>query len=579
MRWRIEEISRKSSGDILRRGRVAEGEVLYLGRGSGCSLHLPDPRVLLHHATLLSDRQGVSVRAEPGADLLVNGALVSSAQLKLGDRIQVGPYTLEIETTGDAGEVQVCFEMTRPPADVGAIQRALVQRARERVGLSMRQWSWILALCVFVAVLALPIGAYYASKLDTDTLRSSLSAAGIAASEPVVRQVHTWLEGQDGIWTSGPISSAHRAFAGDCQSCHVDAFVQVQDETCTTCHSAVNHHFDPDRYQFEAADAACQSCHKEHNGLSAIARRDQAFCADCHGAFAARAPQSSLKPASDFGDAHPDFRPTVVTHPIGPVTERIALSAAPVERSGLKFAHTDHLNPEGVRHPEKGRVALACRDCHVPEPGGAGMQPIAFDSHCASCHRMAFEPERPQRRLPHGDPAAALATVRSTYALIALEGGFDGGGAEDAPAVIRRRPGTEIDDDQRAQALRWARERSATVITGELGKGLCRDCHTVTEPDSAQSWEVVPVELVDRWLPKGRFDHDSHRDQACTDCHEAPKSKRAEDVLLPDIDSCRSCHGGAHATTKVPSTCVDCHGFHQDEMPGMAPVAQSQRAK
>jgi hypothetical protein len=96
------------------------------------------------------------------------------------------------------------------------------------------------------------------------------------------------------------------------------------------------------------------------------------------------------------------------------------------------------------------------------------------------------------------------------------------------------------------------------------GSGGCRYCHerTDTVPAAARAGglpEYRPTDLPARWFPAGRFDHDSHRLLACTECHAAPGSTTAADVLLPRLDTCRKCHtpqAGAR------SDCVACHRYH-----------------
>jgi hypothetical protein len=73
---------------------------------------------------------------------------------------------------------------------------------------------------------------------------------------------------------------------------------------------------------------------------------------------------------------------------------------------------------------------------------------------------------------------------------------------------------------------------------------------------------VVPVKLPDRYMSKGWFDHAAHDTEKCTRCHAAPTSNKASDVLLPNIASCRECHGGEAAHKEVPSSCAMCHDYH-----------------
>jgi len=72
-----------------------------------------------------------------------------------------------------------------------------------------------------------------------------------------------------------------------------------------------------------------------------------------------------------------------------------------------------------------------------------------------------------------------------------------------------------------------------------------------------------PLKLRDSFFPHAHFTHEAHKWQTCVDCHAAQKSAEAQDVLLPDITSCRRCHGGADSRQQIASTCIDCHKFHE----------------
>jgi len=78
---------------------------------------------------------------------------------------------------------------------------------------------------------------------------------------------------------------------------------------------------------------------------------------------------------------------------------------------------------------------------------------------------------------------------------------------------------------------------------------------------------------------KGRFDHSRHSAPGCVDCHAAPDSDKATDVLLPQIATCQACHGGETAAQRVPSTCVACHDFHLDFHQPMRPIVQNAHAE
>ena len=96
------------------------------------------------------------------------------------------------------------------------------------------------------------------------------------------------------------------------------------------------------------------------------------------------------------------------------------------------------------------------------------------------------------------------------------------------------------------------------------------DISPVSTLPMPELFRIERVNVPVRWLPYSRFDHQAHsplpeikekgKGNWCVACHEnAPASRITEDVLLPSIDLCRSCHmepGGAQAS------CKSCHDFH-----------------
>ena len=71
-----------------------------------------------------------------------------------------------------------------------------------------------------------------------------------------------------------------------------------------------------------------------------------------------------------------------------------------------------------------------------------------------------------------------------------------------------------------------------------------------------------------RWFLHASFNHETHRELRCAECHAgADASKLTSDLLMPSLAVCAKCHG---AQGGVPSTCVTCHRFHDRtrERPG-----------
>jgi hypothetical protein len=96
--------------------------------------------------------------------------------------------------------------------------------------------------------------------------------------------------------------------------------------------------------------------------------------------------------------------------------------------------------------------------------------------------------------------------------------------------------------------------------------GICGECHTPTFENGRPG--VVPVRLVTRYMQHGWFDHKAHTQEKCISCHAADKSNSATDVMLPGVQSCRTCHLGETASdAKVPSGCAMCHSYHPPSFP------------
>jgi hypothetical protein len=132
-------------------------------------------------------------------------------------------------------------------------------------------------------------------------------------------------------------------------------------------------------------------------------------------------------------------------------------------------------------------------------------------------------------------------------------------------------------------AVRPRRAEDAVRAVFSKG-GACYDCHTIFAPQSGNNWRVMAVNQTPRFLQKGWFDHDAHKETDCADCHtSATKSKQAADLLVPGLRQCRDCHvgeGGARLVkvqTATESPCAMCHEYHSDG--GKPWVPERQRRK
>lgn len=554
MRCLIRQLTRRPKG-ITQKDSSVVGDSIRMGRSTDNELYLADFRVALHHAVLHSRPGGFYLEANADARLSVNGALVTVARVAPGDNIWLGPYDIKLIDAPPGYDIALTVELVRPLSDDFAKLKARTVKSLAATGVSKRFWAWLLFAAVLTVFLILPLLA-----TRNAPLRQTL--AGVPAAN-------------ERSWLSGEFSTAHRFFGSKCKTCHQAPFVRVRDAACLTCHKAVRAHADPDRFHFaEFRTMRCANCHVEHQGQAQLLRTDQKFCANCHADLRQRVAGTQLLNVSDFGDGHPQFRPTLWSQVDGKiVVQRVSLNDRPREQSGLIFSHAKHLDPRGVKSPQS-RTVLTCTRCHTLEPGAARPRPLRMTAVCSSCHQLNFDPDNPRRQVPHADVPQVLASLTEYYSTLALQGGYD---KHAAPPAVRRLPGKPLTEGQRQEALRWAQHMSARVAGELIEKRSCKVCHTVTRTPTAPGWRIAPVRLSTHWLPLAEFDHARHSTTACGDCHAARDSTRSSDVLLPGIGKCRECHANGTQSTRLPSTCLTCHGFHIGVKPMRADTRPASR--
>jgi predicted CXXCH cytochrome family protein len=560
MKLLVISVTRNRKGNPLRAERTLEGATIRLGRGAQCEIHLPDRRVALNHATIYQQGDDFFIGATD-AELSIDGTRGRVARLVPGVRVEVGPYELTVESRPDLCDVALAVELVRPlPDDLAGI-RAKSRLSLAATGLSKRTPAWTLAIVIAVLFLALPV---------------------MNALDPKLRQQTSSLPlTPDQSWNPGDLAEGHQVVGRRCAVCHETPFVRVRDSACIRCHQHTPGHVQTVALQQQLfGDTRCASCHADHKGPHGLVRMDAQLCTSCHRDLKHSQPDTSLANAVDFAADHPGFKLTLSRGPGKEETVRIAQSdkAQLFERSHLKFPHDEHLRP-GVRGP-KGRKALACRSCHLPDDSGKGFEPINMKKSCIECHRLEFEPAVTKRQVPHGSVDDVYQTMQEFYANIALN---------DIPVDVKEigviryglpRLGNEaITDEQRQRALAWAKAKAAQVAQDLFEARVCIVCHEVGRnlkggpTRRGPAWDVAPVRIASTWFPKARFDHAKHRTYACADCHDVENSRDSHDIAIPDIATCRKCHAGSEgAANRVVSTCVACHGFH---LPGHPPFGQA----
>jgi predicted CXXCH cytochrome family protein len=594
MAFLLRSISRSADGrEIIRTSRV-DDDLLKIGRDPDCDIRLNDLAVALHHATIEQvSASKIGVSAEAGLTVEIDGSTTQFGQidLSIGGAVKVGPFLLRI-LPPEFGSEDVPVDIQRADTDAEDDRFDTRRFALQSVMPGKRTMSWVLTLLVLAIFLVWPIISFYQNRGDADRMAMGFHP--------------------DVMWSSGDLSSAHAALTSNCQACHVQPFQPVQDNACKACHVTVHDHAPLNLMQratpqlaglrgfqqsirdtFGQTSGRCVECHTEHEGPQRMVPTPQQFCADCHTDLRARLPQTRLANASDFERQHPEFQPLVLTRWDNgqPHYQRVALNQRPLEMSNLKFPHALHLSTtNGVAQAARANglgQQLECSSCHTPTPDGARFQYVDMQRNCGTCHSLSFDRiGGTLRTLRHGSPEQVIADIRGLYRA---------GGPAFPPELSpggRTRPG---DVNQIRAAVQFARAQADTTQRGERAiqaiftgdNGTCSECHVVVPPPPGTlNYRIAPVQFTSRYIFHGWFDHRAHLivqrpgqrrlegSAGCLSCHNANASSSSSDVLLPNLASCRACHGGERTSLPVPSTCAMCHDYH---VPSGATAASQQQ--
>ena len=554
-----------------------EGNIATIGRGTDQVIQISDRRLPLAHSKLSITSGKLSLSATGEYRFSVNDVLTKRAVLLAGDVVSISGHTIKVlPGENDADYViEVSVE-----ADTAEPLRDRFTTRLWQIGMPERSFAWLLFLSIITIGLVIPVSGFFLGNDALQSLRES----------PLP---------DDGIWLTGELHQTHAFMGDDCSYCHTKAFTQTLDEDCLYCHLSVNHHFDTDKLgrDYRIGDS-CGDCHKEHSANDSITRGDQEVCTVCHADLANVGFESDkLRPATDFLEDHPSFK--IAMHKFDGEAwqeSRVDLWDEDLwEESNLKFPHDIHLDEAGVDSVD-GTVVMECADCHEPEKGGLKMKTVTMEQHCADCHQLTFDPDTPDRVVPHGSPPDLMRTLREYYAYQFI--------SRDEPKPVAasssievpqsrkvRRPGrsartqsitdiiveTQLDNSEPMsnRAHDFIEARVANAAENLFEKQTCTICHEISKVEDAEvPWKVEPVYLSGNWMPYAEFSHNSHKNMQCDGCHEAAYSVESGEVLMPDIGSCRACHGGETADNLLQSSCITCHKFHLESQGPMGELIE-----
>ncbi|HKD05845.1 MAG TPA: hypothetical protein VKB79_08080 [Bryobacteraceae bacterium] len=326
-------------------------------------------------------------------------------------------------------------------------------------------------------------------------------------------------------YTAGPLTQAHAFLGKQCATCHGSSAgiaKQVADQRCAACHDAPIHNLE------QAKTPVCVDCHVDHRGELRLAGLDDRSCISCHSDLHTRSGRITVATQIGSFAEHPEF----------------AAIQAGRDTVGLRFNHAKHVT----------ELSQKCGDCHTPVPLGGKAPPRAkvsdralmsvptYAGTCMPCHALNFDDKIPDAA-PHDKPAVVDQFVTQALAkyIAAHPGDLGKEGAPGTPAAWVK---FRIDADEK-----------------QLWEVTCARCHAMGAADASGLPVVADATPRARWFSRATFDHAAHQGLTCASCHpNAAKSTAASDLLLPGIETCRSCHNSGKAS--AGRSCATCHVYH-----------------
>jgi hypothetical protein len=532
----IQRIKGDPGADLQRTTQMERLAVtrLSIGRGAAADLRLADPALDLVHAVIQPIADGGWEVLDRGSvtGTYVNGKRVERVPVGEGDWVELGRHRLTLQP---------------PPAE----GMALLVYVRELEEVIERDEVHTEGGGTVEAPRVEYLAAYGLARRGLKTSLSILCAVGALGVLAVLFDRH-----DVAAFRPGSVSQAHAGIANRCEACH-RPWQGAVDSLCVECHAA------PEHQPRQVAEPGCAECHTEHRFRGELARVSNGFCVDCHASVRLEddGPPRFTSAITDFASDHPDFAVDVSTGEEGRVA-RVPLSTAvadAMDPTTLTFPHRKHLEP-GLKSPQ-GPVELDCFSCHTPDRTGE-LRPVVFEQHCQSCHKLSFDAGRPEA--PHGSSEVLHAFLLQQYAESAPPSRSLPEQRRLLPGRTRRSQPVLLDLDERVL-------RKVVETEYNLYRASCEVCHELDMEGVLPA--VVPPAISGDWMPYALFSHEPHRVVGCTVCHGGvPDSGTAADVLLPDVETCRSCHGGREGIDGrgggATTACIRCHAYHDASRTG-----------
>ena len=159
MKLILRTLQRKTSGDIVSRDTKIDAAPIRLGRGADVEIFLNDPRALLHQATLEERDGGVYLDAAGRGNVKIDGHLVTSGRINVGDNFEVGPYALQLIAAPDDSDADylLTLELVNVLENVSDSLSERSTLSVEDLGIRAKPWAIGLGLLIAILFIAIPL--------------------------------------------------------------------------------------------------------------------------------------------------------------------------------------------------------------------------------------------------------------------------------------------------------------------------------------------------------------------------------------------------------------------------------------
>lgn len=403
--------------------------------------------------------------------------------------------------------------------------------------------------------------------------------------------------GQDSTWQRIATTAGHRV--------HLESdSADLADLKCVTCHGKEIHHFVP--VNETCGQSGCHVSEDTRIVLGKMADQTDQHCVQCH-RFTAEVPllatydsaRGTLVPAeTDCVSCHDMQKLLATFNPkLDPHEGTCGMCHKPHEQKQPGDAATTCVSCHedwqstpfhvGVNHSSEGKECLTCHPphaakvdpsdcvgCHeaVNKTGANRVAPLPFDTAAAlqesALPNRASPLPRRHRTAPerdHGKAVVAAVARWSDEWPRRGKGDKLPGPSPPAPVVAPADSFPHQRHDTLACLTCHATRSGHGKLTFEQPRGcqICHhrgpstnDCSRCHQPEELDPPRVVEISIgVENHEPRNRpvsFEHATHGDERCIDCHRERVS------LAPDqaSGSCRDCHDDHHAEV---TRCAECH--------------------